>query len=207
MNSPNSVETNRRQFLGAAALAAGSAPFLLGGGGTCAGETGRRPRVAAIYTVCRHRARPCHSGELPVTVSLQRQDHAAGRRGRVDLCRSDFPEEGCRPDRKHDPPVQVAPLQDDRGSPHSRRQGPGRRCGPVASASTAIIRPAASGVRGVPAQTLLRRDRRRHAPRQSLCADLQRQASVLSLGLGPARCSTPAKRTASRSWPEVRCRC
>src|ERR1700681_4306226 len=45
--------TNRRQFLGARAIAAGG---LLCGGGIHAAEPRRRPRVAAIYTVCHHRS-------------------------------------------------------------------------------------------------------------------------------------------------------
>jgi len=51
-----STTITRRQFLGATVIAAGSAPFLLCGGGTRADEPKRRPRVAAIFTVCEHRS-------------------------------------------------------------------------------------------------------------------------------------------------------
>jgi hypothetical protein len=52
MNSP----TTRRQFLNVAGMAASSAPFLLCGSETHADEPRRRPRVAAIYTVCEDRS-------------------------------------------------------------------------------------------------------------------------------------------------------
>src|SRR5882724_4091561 len=59
-NGPGSRPMNstitRRQFLGATGMAAGSAPFLLSGGEAKAGAPVRRPRVAAIYTVCHHRS-------------------------------------------------------------------------------------------------------------------------------------------------------